>query len=200
MSRPANSSPSGDQPTDAVTIRPEQSGDRDAIADVVAAAFRSLAEARLVDAIRVSDNFAAELSLVAEVQGHIVGHVMVSYAALHDDKTQRRIANLAPLAVAPQFQGRGIGSALTREVTAKADARGEPMVVLEGSPAFYARLGFEHSESYGIRMPLPASAPRENAQVLRLRSYDPSMRGHVVYPAAFDEVTEHHEDPLGHVC
>jgi putative acetyltransferase len=148
----------------------------------------------------VSANFVAELSLVTEVHGHIVGHVMVSYAALHDDKTQRRIANLSPLAVAPEFQGRGIGSALTREVTAKADVRGEPLVVLEGSPAFYARLGFEHSEPYGIRMPLPASATREAAQVLRLRSYDPSMRGQVVYPAAFDEVTEHHEDPLGLVC
>jgi putative acetyltransferase len=138
MSRPANSSLSSDQPADAVMIRPERSGDRDAIADVVAGAFGTLAEARLVDAIRVSANFVAELSLVTEVQGHIVGHVMVSYAALHDDKTQRRIANLSPLAVAPEFQGRGIGSALTREVTAKADARGEPLVVLEGSPAFYA--------------------------------------------------------------
>jgi putative acetyltransferase len=173
-----------------VTIRPEQSGDRSAIAGVVAAAFGSSREARLVEAIRASANFVPELSLVAEVEGRIVGHVMVSFVALRDGAAQHRVASLSPLAVAPAFQRRGIGSALVREVTTRTDDRGEPLVVLEGSPAFYGRLGFEHSVPYGIEITLPSWAPPGAAQVLRLRNYDTSIRGRLVYPPAFDTVAE----------
>jgi putative acetyltransferase len=63
--------------------------------------------------------------------------------------------------------------------------------VLEGSPVYYGRFGFEPSADYGIHLPLPDWAPPEAAQVLRLRNYDPSIRGHVVYPPAFDAATEH---------
>jgi putative acetyltransferase len=77
-----------------------------------------------------------------------------------------------------------------RAVAAAADDRGEPLVVLEGSPVFYGRLGFEHALPYGIEITLPSWAPPEAAQVLRLRSYDPALRGRVVYPPAFDAVSE----------
>lgn len=173
-----------------MTIRPEQPLDHDAIADVVAAAFGSPAEAQLVKAIRASGNYVPKLSLVAEIQGHIVGYVMISFVALHGDGTQHRIANLSPLAVTPHHQRQGFGSALVLEVTRRADARGEPLVVLEGSPTFYGRLGFEHALPHGIEMALPSWAPPEAAQMLRLRNYDPSVRGRVVYPSAFDVVTE----------
>ncbi len=119
----------------------------------------------------------------------IVGHVIISFAVLLDGDSEHRIANLSPLAVAPHHQGRGIGSALVREVTSKADALGEALVVVEGSPNFYGRLGFEHAVLYGMEMALPSWAPAEAAQVLRLSSYVPSIRGRVVYPPPFDEVT-----------
>jgi putative acetyltransferase len=93
--------------------------------------------------------------------------------------------------VAPELQRGGIGSALVHEVTARADGRGEPLVVLEGNPAFYGRLGFEYAVLHGIHITLPSWAPPEAAQVMRLRNYDPSIRGQVVYPPAFDDVSEH---------
>jgi putative acetyltransferase len=176
---------------DGVSIRPERSGDRAAIDAVVAAAFGSSREARLVGAIRASANFVPELSLVGEVQGRIVGYVMVSIVTLRDAAASHRVASLSPLAVAPAFQRRGIGSALVREVTTRADDRGEPLVVLEGSPAFYGRLGFEPSVPHGIEITLPSWAPPGAAQVLRLGKYDASIRGRVVYPPAFDAVAEH---------
>jgi hypothetical protein len=75
------------------------------------------------------------------------------------------------------------------EFGARADSRGESLVVLEGNPEFYGRLGFEHSVPCGIHIALPSWARPEAAQVLRLSNYDPSIRGHVSYPPAFDEVT-----------
>ncbi|MGZ8762635.1 MAG: GNAT family N-acetyltransferase, partial [Acidimicrobiia bacterium] len=152
----------------AATIRPEQPADTAAIAAVVEAAFGSPVEARLVDDIRRSPEYEPDWSLVAEVDGEIVGHVMVSRAALHDGEEHRRIAMLSPLAVTPAAQRRGIGSALVRAVARRVDDAGEPCIILEGSPAYYGRLGFEAAAPYGIRIPLPGWAPPEAAQVLRL--------------------------------
>jgi putative acetyltransferase len=174
-----------------VGIRPERVADRPVITDVVTAAFGSPSIARLVQAIRASPDFVPELSLVAEIDGQVVGHVMVSFAALQDGDVRHRVATLSPLAVAPGFRRQGIGSALVREVTGRADERGEPLIVLEGSPRFYGRLGFEHAVPLGVLITLPTWAPPTAAQVLRLAHYHPTIRGRVVYPPAFDSVAEH---------
>ena len=174
-----------------VTCRAERPEDHRVIFDVVAAAFGSPAEAELVQKIRESEYFIPELSVVAESDGRIVGHVMISYASLRSPDGERPVAMLSPLAVDPAFRRRGIGSALVRSVTSEADALGEPLVVLEGSPRFYGRLGFEHSLLYGLDITLPSWAPPEAAQVLRLSSWSPSIRGRVRYPPAFDAFAEH---------
>jgi putative acetyltransferase len=173
-----------------VTIRAERSEDHAAIDEVVEAAFGSPAEAHLVNAIRSSEFAIPELSLVAERDGRIVGHVVVSRAEVRDGEHRRLIAMLSPLAVQPVEQGQGIGSMLVRTVTARAAALGEPVVVLEGNPAFYGRLGFEPAAEYGLTLPLPSWAPPEAAQVLRLADDDPPPRGQVVYPPAFDTVSD----------
>lgn len=175
---------------DRLVVRGEVPGDAAAIAAVVTAAFNSAAEARLVEAVRASDGFVEGLSLVAELDGAVVGHVLVSHVELRSGDGSHRIATLSPLAVAPGHQRSGIGSALVRAVVARADALGEPLVVLEGSPDYYGRFGFEHSLAYGVRIDLPDWAPAEAAQLLRLAAYDPSLTGTVVYPPAFAEVLE----------
>ena len=78
-------------------------------------------------------------------------------------------------------------------VTAIADERGEPPVVLEGNPRYSARFGFVHSAPRGIELPLPDWAPAEVAQVLLLRSYVPddgTLRGCAVHPTAFDSLDD----------
>jgi putative acetyltransferase len=156
---------------------------------LVAAAFGSQAEADLVDRIRASPEYVAEMALVAEIDGEIVGHVMVSGAVVRNERGSRAISMLSPLAVLPDRQRAGIGSDLVRSVLAIADERGEPLVVLEGSPAYYGRLGFEPAAAHGLAIHLPDWAPPAAAQVKLLGSYDPddpTLRGEVVYPPAFD--------------
>jgi putative acetyltransferase len=171
-------------------IRPEHPDDHDAITRVVARAFGSPAEAELVTAIRASPGYMPELALVALVADRVVGHVMISGASLVDGGHRHRIVMLSPLAVEPSAQRRGIGSALVRQVTKRADDRGEPLVVLEGDPEYYGRFGFEHATPLGIEIDLPSWARPEAAQVLRLTAYDPSFLGRVVYPQAFDRFAE----------
>ena len=171
------------------SIRAETPADHGAIHQVVAAAFGSEAEADLIDRIRTSPEYVAAMALVAVSEGEVVGHVMVSGATLRHGEGERAIAMLSPLAVRPDRQRSGVGAALVEAVVEIADQRGEPLVVLEGSPRYYGRLGFEPSQRYGIEVPIPDWAPPEAAQMRRLSAYDPSdatAHGQVVYPAAFD--------------
>jgi putative acetyltransferase len=172
-----------------LVIRPESTEDHDAIRRLVAAAFASEVQAQLVDRIRASPEYVPDMALVAEAGDEIAGQVMISHAIIRNADSDRRIGMLSPLAVLPEFQGRGVGSALVRASLAVADARGEPIVILEGSPTYYGRFGFEHAIEYGIEIHLPEWAPPEAAQVMRLTAFDPddaTLRGAVVYPAAFD--------------
>jgi putative acetyltransferase len=174
-----------------VLIRPETTADTAPVRRVVARAFGSDVEADLVNRIRASPGYVPEMALVATVAGAIVGHVMISVAILRHDAGDRPIVMLSPLAVDPDHQRRGVGSALVRAAVAVADRRGEPLVVLEGNPAWYGRLGFEPAARHGIVIHLPDWAPPEAAQVLRLAAYapdDPTLRGTVVYPPAFDQL------------
>ena len=173
-----------------VTIRAERPDDADAIHDVVFGAFGSENEAGLVAKIRASENFVAPWSLVAELDGEIVGHVMASYVGLVDGETQRRVPSLSPLSVVFDRQNRGIGSALVPALARVVDDAGEPLIVLEGDAKYYSRFGFESATALGVHIHLPSWAPPEAAQVLRLRAYDPAVRGQIVYPPAFDDVTD----------
>jgi len=96
-----------------VRIRAKTEADHDAVAEVTAAAVGKQDEARLVEAIRASEEFVPQLTRVAEDEGRIVGHVMYSYSTL--DGSDARLLQLSPLSVAPDRQGEGIGSTLTRE-------------------------------------------------------------------------------------
>jgi len=155
---------------------------------VVRAAFDGDAEPKLVDDIRADGCYRQPLALVADAGGgEIVGHVMVNHCTLRDDDgTMHHVGMLSPLAVRPDRQRDGIGSALVREVCARAAAQGDPLVILEGSPLYYARFGFVDARTLGITIHLPDWAPPEAGQALPLSSYTPDVRGTAVYPRPFD--------------
>ncbi len=172
-------------PSVAAIIRPEAPDDFDAIHALVAAAFGQGNEAELVRRLRASDVYLPELALVAEVDGVVTGHVLISYVTLLNDDEEFRVLSLAPLAVTPERQGQGIGGALVEAGLKIADERGEPLVVLLGHPAYYPRFGFEIASGHGIEPPYDGVADAA-FMVGRLSAYDERYRGRIVYPPAFD--------------
>jgi putative acetyltransferase len=170
-------------------IEPEQEADHQAVRRVVAAAFADQPEvADLVELIRASPQYEPDLALVARRGRELVGHVMISHAELVDGETSWDVLTLSPLAVRPDVQRQGIGSALVVEVLRRADATGATLVTLEGSPAFYPRFGFRDARTLGVTIDLPDWAPRDAGQVYPLSAYDPAVRGRLVYPPAFAAV------------
>ena len=122
-------------------VRPETSEDAAAVRDVETRAFDRADEAALVDALRGAGK--ATISLVAIVDGHVVGHVLFSPVTLDGAPLG---LGLAPLAVAPEAQRRGVGAALVRAGLAEARAAGHGVVVVLGDPAYYRRFGFVAAE------------------------------------------------------
>ncbi len=173
---------------DHLDVRPERPADTSRIRSLTLAAFaHQPVVADLVELIRASPEYVAGLALVAERDAEVVGHVMVSHAALVDDHgVRRRVGTLSPLAVLPRWQRQGIGGLLVAHVLRAAQDHGEPLVVLEGSPQYYSRLGFEPAAAHGITIPLPDWAPPEAAMVRLLPDYRPEYRGRLEYPPAFD--------------
>ena len=169
-------------------IRAEQPGDEAAIAAVVEAAFGSPAEARLVDLIRAVVRLLA--GAVARGRGR-----RPAGRPRHDQRgdvgggrRSRAIATLSPLAVAPDRQRQGIGprsSGRSRDGPTSGASRWSCSRARPTTTAGSASSPPTRSASTST---LPDWAPPEAAQVLRLRAYDPSVQGRVVYPPAFDEV------------
>ncbi len=168
-----------------MNIRCETLTDYPAIAQVNTLAFGQDNEAKLVERIRHSDRYIPELSLVAEIEGMVVGHILFSYIDLANKQTLQ-VLGLAPLAVYPQFQRQGIGSALIKAGLEIAEANKEAIVIVLGHPEFYTRFGFQTSVIYGIESPFPV--PEEFFMVKPLQNYHKKCKGKVVYPPAFDEV------------
>lgn len=130
----------------ALHIRDESPADVAAIHDVVARAFERADEARLVDALRAAGK--ATLSLVAEIDGRVVGHVLFSPVTLEGAPVA---LGLAPLAVRPETHGQGVGGALVRAGLERCRAAGHVFVVVLGSPDYYGRFGFLPAERYALR-------------------------------------------------
>lgn len=129
-------------------IRAERDTDRAAVHAVNAAAFPTPLEADLVDALRQQAH--PLISLVAERDGTILGHILFTPVTL-ESRPDLRIMGLAPMAVAPEHQLSGIGSALVQAGLAECKQLGFSAVVVLGHPDYYPRFGFTPAVRYGLR-------------------------------------------------
>ncbi len=171
-----------------VLIRRETERDTDDIRALTTAAFaptrpagQAVPEATLIDELRADPAWIPALSLVATTPaGEVTGHVLCTRGHVGLDP----VLGLGPLAVWPDHQRHGVGSALVHTVLGAADALGEPLVALLGDPGYYHRFGFELSTLCGITPPKPEWEPYFQVRVLS--AYQPRLRGMFTYPEPFD--------------
>lgn len=144
------------------------------------------AESAVLELLRADpDAWLPRLSLVAEVDGVVAGHVVCSRAMLNQ---RTPVLGLGPIAVRPGQQRRGIGTSLVHAVCAAAEALDEPLVVLLGDPAFYSRCGFVAAADHGVLPPVAEWQPF--FQLRPLAGFDPAVhRGAFSYPRAFAAVS-----------
>ncbi len=168
-------------------IREEKPEDIAGIRAVVSAAFGRPAEADIVDALR--QRAQPFVSLVAEHEGEVVGHILftpVDMAGNGDVK----IAALAPMAVAPQFQVRGVGAALVLTGFEHLRLLDMSAVVVIGHPSYYPRFGFSPGSSFGLK-----SEYNVPDDVFMACELDPGalagVTGTVSYHPAFRETQQH---------
>lgn len=165
-------------------IRKTEIKDYETIYSVVKCAFDSAEHADgneqdLVNELRKGDAFIPELSLVAETDGKIVGHIMFTKAMVGD----KTVLVLAPLSVLPEYQRKGIGTALIREGHRIAKELGYGYSVVLGSEEYYPRMGYLPAEKFGIKAPF--DVPNENFMACRLNANGPNIGGIIKYANEF---------------
>jgi putative acetyltransferase len=166
-----------------VTIRVATDDDWPAILDVHRRAFGADDVPRLAAELRASDVHLPELSFVAvSADETVVGHVMNTWSGLEGSSVQ--LLQLSPLGVLPEQRRRGFGSALVRESLAGARRLGEPLLLVEGNPAYYGRFGFVRADELGL-LPPPEALYDWAFQVAVLDAAVAVPRGRVVYPEPF---------------
>ena len=172
-------------------IREELPGDRESVRNLQQRAFgeggdpdHGLAVTRLVDSLRELITPSSGLSLVAELNGQVVGHVMFTPSLLDAPRKLIEVQVLSPLGVLPEHQKQGIGSALVRHGLRVLADRGATAVFLEGDPRYYARFGFVPGGDRGFRKP-SLRIPDVAFQVVTFPAYEPWMTGTLVYADPF---------------
>ncbi len=165
-------------------VRQETKQDYQEVYEVVKAAFASAEhsdgnEQDLVAALRQSSSFVPELSLIAEIGGKIIGHILLTTAKIG---TQTELV-LAPLSVLPGYQKQGVGTALIQEGHRIAAKLGYRYTVVLGSEKYYPRFGYLPAEQIGIRAPFDVSP--KNFMAKRLREDAGPICGVVRYAPEF---------------
>lgn len=172
-----------------IILRQENKEDYESIFQLIEKAFQNLEysdhkEQFLVERLRKSDAFIPQLSIVAEVEGKIVGHILFTKLQIVNELEVFESLALAPVSVLPEFQGKGIGSKLIRYGHEIAEKFGYESVVLLGHEDYYPKFGYERCDKYNIKMPF--DVPPENCMVIPLvKDGLKRVNGNVVYPDVF---------------
>jgi putative acetyltransferase len=165
-------------------IRIEEPKDWPAVHAVNVSAFETPAEANLVDMLRKEAY--PVVSLVAEDNEAIVGHIMFSPVSL-SGHAGLKIMGIGPMAVAPEHQRKGIGSALVRVGLERCKQLGFGAVIVLGHPEYYPRFGFSPSIRFGIGCEY--KVPEDVFMVMELQpGYLRNATGTIKYHAAFSNV------------
>lgn len=173
-----------------INILQERNGDLPAILDLTERAFRDMPESdhqehRLVGRLHGSETFIPELSLVAETdEGIIAGYILLTEVEIVSENGITPSLAVAPLAVLPEYQGKGIGGLLLKSAHKKAAGLGYGSAVLLGHKDYYPRFGYREAMEFGIRFPFDVPSEYCQAIELQLDALN-GVTGTVRYPAVF---------------
>jgi putative acetyltransferase len=131
-----------------IEIHAEEYGDEERIEEVIFKSFRNRGEVDLVNRLREEDEL--KLSLVAVDEEEIIGHVAFSIVTAEFNLMSRTYLGLAPLAVLPEYQKRGVGTKLVRAGLEQLIMMGASGAFVLGSPDYYQRFGFRTAETMGF--------------------------------------------------
>jgi len=174
-----------------VKIRKEQPADHPTVFRLVEQAFENEefsdhTEQFLVERLRKSTAFVPDLSLVAEADEKIVGHILLTKVQIKNGDSQWPSLALAPVSVLPDFQSRGVGSALITGAHQRAKELGYKSVAVLGHELYYPRFGYQPAHNYGIHFPF--DVPKENCMVVELEENGlRGVEGMIEYPKEFYE-------------
>lgn len=184
-------------------VRRERPADHAAIRELHRAAFArdpatgahrapgDVVEPRLLDELRADAGFLPRLSLVAEVDGVVVGHVIATRARV--GATGWPALGVGPVGVLPAAQRQGIGTVLVHALLAVAEASDESLVALVGDPDYYRRFGFRAASELGIAAPEPAWGGYFQARWLA----EPRPGGAFTFAEPFSRLDEAPRAPSG---
>lgn len=165
-------------------IRQETESDYDKVYELIKEAFENAEhsdgnEHDLAVALRKSEAFVPELSLVAEVNGEIMGHIMFTTAKIENNI----VLVLAPLSVSPKHQKKGIGRALISEAHKVARKKGYQYSLVLGSEKYYTQFAYLPAEEFGIKV--PDGIPSANFMAIQLTENAQPVSGAVIYAKEF---------------
>lgn len=156
-------------------VRLATTDDLEAVLAVERAAFATAGESELVRELLADPTAGPLINLLAFEDERPVGHILVTRAAIEGHDVRAMI--LAPLAVVPDMQGRGVGSELARAALAQAGEMGIQLVLVLGHPGYYPRFGFTPAGVHGIDAPYPIE--ERNADAWMVLELEPGILGAV---------------------
>jgi putative acetyltransferase len=141
-----------------IVIRQETEADFSAIYELIKVAFGQDNEAKLVDALRRGESFIRDLSIVATLDNKVVGHILFTKIKIKDLNKEYESLGLAPMAVSPRLQKKGIGAQLIKHGLKKAAELGYKSVIVLGHEHFYPKFGFIPADKWNIKAPFNVPA------------------------------------------
>lgn len=173
-----------------VIIRKENSSDHNWVIELTEKAFESLEisehnEGKLVDKLRKAPTFIEELSLVAELNGQVIGHILFTPVVIDKDQHQFQSLVLAPVSVLPEFQKMGIGSQLIIAGHQKARELGFQSVILIGHPEYYPRFGYKTASGWGLKVAMELPSDDVFMAVELTEGALSHVSGMVIFPPEF---------------
>ncbi len=169
-----------------IIIRNESKNDYDEIRKINDLAFGQENEGKMIESLRKTSDYNASLSLVAEIKDKIIGHILFYPIKIKKAEGEYTVLSLAPLAVRPEYQNKGIGSKLVKKGLEIAKETNFDVIIVVGHPKYYPRFGFEPASNWEIKLPIDAP----NDVFLALELKDNALKncnGKVEFPKEYYE-------------